>query len=158
MYRRSCFQSGANRCELDRRQGRTPSTAVGGYPYCRSVQCTGLRPGEPPSSKRASGDGRQVSGPASTGSHLLSDDLVAGGRPAWNGISLQLKSAQCRDVARSGRSDCGRQPSSSGARVPQPAANAVGKCPLPLRRNRPRDAIIGAKRRVPLLIQRDIFL
>jgi hypothetical protein len=110
--------------------------------------------------KHASGDGGQISGSAGTGSHLLFDDLIAGRCAARNGISLQPEPTQRRNVARSGRSDRRRQPSSSGARVPQPTTNAVGKCPLPLRRNRPsrRDAIIGAKRRVPLLIQRDIFL
>ena len=62
---------------------------------------------------------------------------------------LQPEPTQRRNVARSGSSDRGRQPSSSGARVPQSPANAVGECALPLRRNGSscRDAIIHAKRR-----------
>ncbi len=90
-------------------------------------------------------------GAASTGCHLLSDDLIARGCPARNGISLQPEPAQCRNVARSGLSDRCRQPASSGTRVPQSAANAAGECALPVRRNGSscRDAIIHAKRRVP---------
>ena len=82
------------------------------------------------------GHGGQVSGPGGASSHLLFNDVLARGCAARYGISLQLESAQCRNVARSGFSHCRRQPSSSGARVPQSTANAVGERALPLRRNR----------------------
>ena len=63
-------------------------------------------------------------------------------------FSFQPEPAQCRNVARSRLGH--RQPPSSGARVPQSAANAVGECPLLLLRNGStrRDAIINAKRRL----------
>ena len=54
VYCRSCCQSCANRCELDRRQGAKPSAAVGRRAHCRPIQCTGLRPVESYSEQRES--------------------------------------------------------------------------------------------------------
>ena len=148
MNRRSCCQSRASRSELDRRQGVKPSAGIGRHPHCRSLQCAGFSTCRIALRTRESA--RSISFRAAGAScDLLDDDLIARRCAARNGISLQPKPTQCRNVARSGSSDSGRQPSPSGAGVPQSPANAVGECALPLRRNGSscRDAIIHAKRR-----------
>ena len=66
---------------------------------------------------------------------IYSYDLLARGCAARNGISLQSQPAECRNVARSGVGDCRWQSPSPGTGMPQSAANAIGECALPLRRN-----------------------
>ena len=56
-------------------------------------------------------------------------------------------------IKASGSCNCGRLPPSSGTRVPQSGANAVGECALPITENRSsgRDATTAAKRRPPII-------
>ena len=77
----------------------------------------------------------QVPGQTARGRHLLDDDITARGRAARDGVPLQPQSAQRRDLTRALRGVRRMLAAAAGARMPHAAADASGKCPVPLRGN-----------------------
>ena len=130
LYRRSC----ASRCELDRRQGRSRPLRLDDVLIVAPYKCTSLRPVES-SSEREGGtvdkfQGQQAPVVIYSLTTSSPEDAPRGMEFLYSLNRLNVATSRAQAVVIVVGS-----PRLLGARVPQSAANAVGECALPLRRD-----------------------